>query len=92
MSVDSKNCVQSLKVFLLRNHPRKHFTIFCCEANNLRPSGFIGFNAWLLFLYYKINDWNYQIDMLLPKMSRHYVDARHVFSTNEQQKDCWQPK
>ncbi len=40
----------------------------------------------------KINDWNYQIDMLLPKMSRHYVGARHVFSTNEQQKDCWQPE
>jgi hypothetical protein len=26
------------------------------------------------------------MDMLLPKMSRHYVGARHVFSTNEQQK------
>ncbi len=31
----------------------------------------------------KINDW---IDILLPKMSRHYVGARHVFFTNEQQK------
>ena len=40
----------------------------------------------------KINDWNYQIDMLLPKMSRHHVGARHVFLANEQQKDCWQPK
>ena len=40
----------------------------------------------------KNNDWNYQIDMLLPKMSRHYVGARHIFSTNEQQKVCWQPK
>jgi hypothetical protein len=39
-----------------------------------------------------INDWNYQIDMLLPKMSRHYVGARHVFPTNEQQKYCWQPE
>jgi hypothetical protein len=39
----------------------------------------------------KINDWNYQIDMLLPKMSRHYVGTRHIFSTNEQQKGCWQP-
>ena len=27
----------------------------------------------------KINDWNYQIDMLLPKMSRLYVGARHIF-------------
>ena len=40
----------------------------------------------------KINDWNYQIDMLLPKMSWHNVGARHVFLANEQQKDCWQPK
>jgi hypothetical protein len=30
-----------------------------------------------------INDWDYQIDMLLPKLSRHYVG---IFSTNEQQK------
>jgi hypothetical protein len=29
---------------------------------------------------------------LLPKMSRHYVVTRHIFSTNEQQKVCWQPK
>jgi hypothetical protein len=40
----------------------------------------------------QINDGNYQIDMLLPKMSRHYVGARHVFLTKEQQKVCWQPK
>ncbi len=40
----------------------------------------------------KINDWIYQIDILLPKMSRHYVGARHIFSTNEQQKESWQPK
>ncbi len=33
-----------------------------------------------------INDWIYQIDMLLPKMSRRYVGARHIYSTNEQQK------
>ncbi len=38
----------------------------------------------------KINDWNYQVDLLLPKMSRNCVGARHVFSTNEQQKVCWQ--
>ncbi len=25
-------------------------------------------------------------------MSRRYVGARHVFSTNEQQNGCWQPK
>jgi hypothetical protein len=30
--------------------------------------------------------------MLPPKMSRHYVGAKHIFSTNEQQKVCWQPK
>ncbi len=38
----------------------------------------------------KINYWNYQIDMLLPKMSI----CRHQphFLTNEQQKVCWQPK
>jgi hypothetical protein len=40
----------------------------------------------------KIKDWNYQIDMLLSKMSRPYAGARHVFLANEQQKDCWQPK
>jgi hypothetical protein len=40
----------------------------------------------------KINDWNYQIDILLPKTSRYYVGARNVFSTNEQQKDCWEQK
>ena len=40
----------------------------------------------------KINDWNYQIDMLLPKMSRHCVGTRHVFLANEQQKECWQQK
>ncbi len=32
------------------------------------------------------------MDMLLPKMSRHYVGARHLFSTNEKQKVSWQPK
>jgi hypothetical protein len=40
----------------------------------------------------KINYWIDQIDMLLPKMSRHYVGARHIFSTNKQHKYCWQPK
>ena len=40
----------------------------------------------------KINDWNYQIDMLLPKMSIRYVGARHVFLANEQQKECWKQK
>jgi hypothetical protein len=32
--------------------------------------------------------------MLLPKMSRHCVTvgARYIFSTNEQQNVCWQPK
>ncbi len=39
-----------------------------------------------------ISDWIYQIDMLLRKMSRHYVGARHIFSTNKQQKVCWEPK
>ncbi len=39
-----------------------------------------------------INDWKYQIDMLLPKMSRYYVGARYSFPTNEQRKVCWQPK
>ncbi len=35
-----------------------------------------------------INDWNYQIDMLLPKTSRHrdYIGSRHIFPTTEQQK------
>ncbi len=32
----------------------------------------------------QINDRIYQIDMLLPNMSRHYVGARHIFSSNEQ--------
>ncbi len=40
----------------------------------------------------KINVWIYQIDMLLPKMSRHYVGTRHFFSRNKQQKDSRQPK
>jgi hypothetical protein len=38
----------------------------------------------------KINDWNYQIDMLLPKMSRHCVAPDTFFSVKEQQKFCCQ--
>jgi hypothetical protein len=30
--------------------------------------------------------------MLFPNMCRHYVGAKHFFSTNEQQKVCRQPK
>jgi hypothetical protein len=44
--------------------------------------------------------WSSLISCCFPKCcfpkwadsARHYVGARHVFSTNEQQKDCWQPK
>lgn len=43
-------------------------------------------------LYYDHDNEASKCDMLLPKMSRQYVGARHVFPANEQQKDCWQPK
>ncbi len=62
-------------------HKMEVKTPFSCIGQSTRHK------KWCL-----IHDWIYQIDMLLPKTSRHYVGTRLIFSTNELQTVCWQPK
>jgi hypothetical protein len=79
-----------LRKYWLSSHAKK--VIFCIHKMEVEKPFLCMGQSTSYEKRDKINDWNYQIDMLLPKMSRHYIGLRHDFLTKEQQKVCWQPK